>query len=420
MSRKLAGAIAVASLVIAGSLWIHQRQQSADKKPSIPACEFTLQGCPAPVRPPTRATPPGAGAPPNELVEYSRHVAGSRYGGAWVTRTPSLEYRVGLVNGTAHDLVLLTAAFKRLRLPGQVVSVQYTESMLSRISAVLMTRFEAVNAKTDIPLTVGLRPDLNAVEITAPYFGKSATEQRRFVYQALTDFGGAVRVKSEVYPAKNLPCRGVFCDPPLRAGIFIYAGSTGCTGAFIARGIYDGLLYQMTAGHCDYVWGSTWLTDFVNGTTHSIGKVTRRTYDTRGDVGIVRVVNVIGWRPRAWVVVRGGTSETANSEYPIYGVSNPVVGQRICSTGAASSATRCGVVTRIGVAVSYRGTRTVTVSGLAEASFCSRPGDSGSPVFANHIAYGILSGQLGQCESLFQPIGSAAQQMNVRVARAPS
>ena len=79
-------------------------------------------------------------------------------------------------------------------------------------------------------------------------------------------------------------------------------------------------------------------------------------------------------------------------------------------------ATSCGIVKRTGVAVTYRDQH-VTVFGLVEASFCTVPGDSGSPVFANHIADGIVSGQLSKCDSLFTPIRTAEAVMHVRVAR---
>jgi hypothetical protein len=299
---------------------------------------------------------------------------------------------------------------------GDVVSVPNPESKLNRVVLSLRNRLAQINKKTVVPISIGVRPDLNAVLITAPFVGDSQSAQQRFVYQATTQYGSLVRVTSGVVAATTLPCRSVFCDPPLRGGVWIYGSFAGCTGGFIVRSVSDGKLYQLTAGHCQYLWDGTWFTDFVNGTTHRIGPIHNRRFDASADAGIVEINNVAGWRPRAWVAVRSGSGAARNDAYSITGDSIPIVGQRVCSSGAGLVATSCGIVKRTGVAVTYRDQH-VTVFGLVEASFCTVPGDSGSPVFANHIAYGIVSGQLSKCDSLFTPIRTAEAVMHVRVAR---
>ena len=72
-------------------------------------------------------------------------------------------------------------------------------------------------------------------------------------------------------------------------------------------------------------------------------------------------------------------------------------------------------MTRTDVTVTYRDRR-VTVAGLAQANFCAFPGDSGSPVFANHVAYGVISGNAGSCITYFEPVQTVERLMNVNVA----
>jgi hypothetical protein len=56
------------------------------------------------------------------------------------------------------------------------------------------------------------------------------------------------------------------------------------------------------------------------------------------------------------------------------------------------------------------------VSGLVESSICSVPGDSGSPVFAGGVAYGVVSGNSGNCRTYFEPVQTIERLMNVNVA----
>lgn len=59
-----------------------------------------------------------------------------------------------------------------------------------------------------------------------------------------------------------------------------------------------------------------------------------------------------------------------------------------------------------------------TVGGLGEASFCGVKGDSGAPVFAGHIAYGIevAGGATDICDSYYVGIRAAQNAMNANVA----
>ncbi len=324
-------------------------------------------------------------------------------------------YRVGVVNPTATDVIRLEAAFGKVGVSGAVVSVSHSEDDLDQVRRYLTARLSNANRRAPVPVSLGDRTDLNAVLIVTPTDTHSTPAQRRFVYRALTRFSGRVRLAAGNFAPITLPCRSVFCDPPLRGGVFVYGGFSGCTGGFIVRSRLISKPYLLTAGHCQVLWDRTWLTDFSNGTVHRIGAIRNRRFDLLGDVGIVAIDNPAGWQPRAWVAVRRGLGTTENFSYAIRSDSIPVVGARVCVSGAASRASNCGVVTRTGVTVTFADLG-VTVANLAEASFCAQPGDSGAPVFSSHVAYGTVSGSRGPCISLFQPVRVSETLMNVNVA----
>ena len=368
------------------------------------------------VTPYTTAVPPAADAPASDLIDYVRGLVGRRFGGMWLTVVARPAFRVGVVNPTRNDVRRIESAFSSIGTAGEVVAVRRSERQLVRINSYLAAGVRAANRGARSPVSVGLRADLNAVEVDEPPDSVVTPRQQAFVAKAVSDFGVNVRgVPSQGNVTTTLPCRDVFCDPPLRSGIWTYAGVTGCTGSFIARSRSDGRLFQMTAGHCRVVWNATWLTDFVNGVPHTIGRIHNSRFDSSGDLGITAVNNPPGWRSRAWVSVRGGQGTTTNPQYPIWDDASPVLGIRVCLSGAGSRLASCGVVTRTDVTLTYTDRR-VTVSGLTEANFCPVPGDSGSPVFAGHVAYGVISGSSGVCNGYFEPVQTIEKLMNVNVA----
>lgn len=364
----------------------------------------------------TTAVPPRLNAPASDLIDYARGLVGDRFGGMWLTVLARPTFRVGVVRPTPTDVRRVKSAFAAIGTAGEVVPVINTERTLNQINAYLSAKLAAANRRADSPISVGFRADLNAIEVTEPSDAVITRRQQQFLAMASRLFGVAVSVEpTSAGTTTTLPCKDVFCDPPLRSGIWTYAGLTGCTGSFIARSRSNGKLFQMTAGHCRVVWNATWLTDFVNGVPHAIGMIHSSRFSSSGDLGITAVNNPPGWRSRAWVSVRGGEGTTTDDHYPIWDDADPVLGIRVCLSGAASRVASCGVVTRTDVTVTYAD-RGVTVSGLTEANFCPVPGDSGSPVFSGHIAYGVISGSSGVCRGYFEPVRTVERLMNVNVA----
>ncbi|MEI7888721.1 MAG: S1 family peptidase [Actinomycetes bacterium] len=348
-------------------------------------------------------------------MEFARGITGKHFAGVWMATSGDLGFRVNVVKPTAAEVIRLEAAFTKVGVSGAVVGVSYSEGDLDQVRRYLTAGLSSANRRAPVPISLGDRTDLNAVLIVTPTDSHSTSAQRRFVYRAITRFSGRVRLAAGNFAPITLPCRSVFCDPPLRGGVFVYGGFSGCTGGFIVRSRLTSKPYLLTAGHCQVLWDRTWLTDFANGTVHRIGAIRNRRFDLLGDAGIVAIDNPAGWKPRAWVAVRQGLGATTNYTYAIRSDSIPVVGGRVCVSGAGSRASNCGLVTRTGVTVTFADLG-VTVANLAEASFCTQPGDSGAPVFSNHVAYGTVSGSRGPCISLFQPVGVSETLLNVNVA----
>jgi streptogrisin B len=60
-----------------------------------------------------------------------------------------------------------------------------------------------------------------------------------------------------------------------------------------------------------------------------------------------------------------------------------------------------------------------TVRGMIQTTVCAEPGDSGGPLYANHVALGLTSGGSGDCRrggtTFFQPVAAALAAYGVSV-----
>jgi streptogrisin C len=241
---------------------------------------------------------------------------------------------------------------------------------------------------------------------------------------------------------------GRHCDAPLRGATAI-RGRVGtslvyCSAGFSARTPGDGAYLLMTAGHC--VSGNasqaTW-TEYQPSTSRwvDLGSFAAGLYGLGGDAAIVRVTDAAGWAPGPSIVAGPAATARAASLSEAYRVDDdqhPVVGAVLCLSGA-SSGTSCGEVTAVGVTVSYAGpggSRTLVERlGRIElrelGKMCT--GDSGGPVYANGLGFGIISGgalgtperiqtdvyglnvTCGRTVVLFQDLPLAAERLGVLV-----
>jgi len=362
--------------------------------------------------------------PAEELAERAQRAFGDRHAGVWIDQANRGAITVGFA-GTVDRDTLETLA-KEHGLTGHVTGVPVSRGLpaLQRIVDTLSADLAAANERTPVPLTLGVRTDLNRVEVTTP--SSPTAEQVRFVERARAEFGDAVTLSGSDAVPETTACAFPYCDQPLRGGLAIHGGGYTCSGGFTAKSKVDSELYLLTAGHCAAVApNSTWSTKFANNSVHNIGKPWNWKFGAAGDMAILSINNEPGWNPQPWVYVtasNGGYPTVTNSAYTIKktGLSGGLIGTYLCKTGQTSG-TSCGKLQAVGVTVTYSGGPTVHGLGKAAIKVCK--GDSGGPVYVKHVAYGLVSGGLisGNCGTTmyYQGVKGAATAMNVNVLVSP-
>lgn len=349
------------------------------------------------------------------LTDRTRAAVGRKFAGVWIDKSTG-RVKVGLVGADKDALMSVRARLKAVGLQtgGEIVTVRRSEAALNAAVDWLSTRFSEIhNESAPNPLTAGVRSDRNAVELSLPANNNLTRQQASLVREAQAKYGDALTFGRYAQPPKPDACSTgasappLYCDPPLRAGIYIFA-DFACTGAFLGRSRTDGVLYQFTAGHCREA-ALNWSTNFAtNGSTHVIGPFHNAVNDSRGDAGILRVNNPSGWNARAWVFVTRSSDTTRDEAYRITSDSTSAVNQRVCITGASRGSSDCGTVQAVNVSANG-------VNGLIQATYCRQPGDSGGPIYASHSAKGLHHGGSG-CTGYYQDIRRAENLMNVNVS----
>ncbi|MET8945868.1 S1 family peptidase [Streptomyces sp. NPDC004542] len=184
----------------------------------------------------------------------------------------------------------------------------------------------------------------------------------------------------------------------ITGGDAIYGGSYRCSLGF---NVHSGSTYYfLTAGHCGEV-ASTWYSN--SGRTTVLG--TNVSYSFPGnDYALVRYTNSSIAHPSAV------GSQTISS------AATPSVGTTVYRRGSTTG-THSGRVTALNATVNY-GSGDI-VSGLIQTTVCAEGGDSGGPLYAGSVAYGLTSGGSGDCTSggttFFQPVTEALSAYGVSV-----
>jgi Trypsin len=364
------------------------------------------------------------------------------FGGMWIGEQDD-RVKVGVVGEVTEHKGVVDKLAVAHALSGVVdaVPVRYSAADLDATGSWLADQLVRVNRRSSWPLLSATFQRRNVVEFRLPPDDTKLTAgQQELVRSARNRYGAMLRIERYRQPPRLAACLVALCDPPLRGGIQLnvpltHGGYTQgyCTGGFLARSRSDNKLYLMTAGHCGYYHqpyqNDPWWQYFYNGERHDIGPMHHWVFDTSGDAAIVAVDNETGWRPRAWVYVEswtglpgvGGTIR--NPEYPIYDDGSGLPeGTRLCKTGA-TTITNCGLITRLDVTVSYRDKLNPevfhTVKHLGQANFCVKEGDSGGPVYAVNVAYGLVSGfqsNILECISFYQGVRAAKILLGVNVS----
>lgn len=344
---------------------------------------------------------------------------GDQFGGVWIDVAGGDRIKVGVAGEVGTDTV---AVVQRAAEAGgltegyDLTPVRYSLATLKHANDWLAVQIAKANQGAPVSLTAGLRTDRNALELQAPTEKGLTAAQRDLITSAQARFGDMIVIGSYGGHPTARTCVYPYCDPPLRGGVRISNPGVGCTGGFVAQSKVDSDFYQFTAGHCAYQHEDNWSTLFPDFTSHVIGSVWHWEWDSGGDMSILRINNVPGWEPQPWVYVTSGPDTTTEATYYIKDDSTSVVGMRICTTGAFYGHSSCGYVTQLSVTVTYGG---VTVTDLVRGSFCGTAGDSGSPMYALRIAYGLQVAGYSECDSLYQDIQAAELSMNVNVLHTP-
>ncbi|MCI3275568.1 S1 family peptidase [Streptomyces cylindrosporus] len=186
--------------------------------------------------------------------------------------------------------------------------------------------------------------------------------------------------------------------PLITGGDAIYGGAYRCSLGF---NVHSGSTYYfLTAGHCGEV-ASTWYSN--SGHTTTLGTNVSYSFPTN-DFALVRYTNSSIAHPSAV------GSQTISS------AATPSVGTTVYRRGSTTG-THSGRVTALNATVNY-GSGDI-VYGMIQTTVCAEGGDSGGPLYAGTVAYGLTSGGSGDCTSggttFFQPVTEALSYYGVSV-----
>jgi sugar lactone lactonase YvrE len=353
------------------------------------------------------------------IVEHLRAALGADYAGVWFDNSagqfviPSHGADVRRVRevmtdeGVGGDFRIQPAAYSWAGL----ISAQ--DKLESRLHGV----------RGDGSFEVGLDVSRNEVSVRLASAASATTAEK--VEEAVAGANGAAhleKVRGGDLKSSDLSCDGILrsCGNPLRGAIGISVYPTEyrniCSSAFKAVGNAFGNRFLLTAGHC--VKGG----EVVKAQNADVEEYWRigQTEESNRAPGDWAKINANGsqWDVSPWpsAVAYWGTS----TQYAINGESASYVGQYVCFAGISeNAAARCGTV-------EFLNNSSESSSGFREhqtmmGPTCAEEGNSGGPVFANHVALGIVSSEArpvrpcGEQHVLYSEVTEAADAMGVTV-----
>lgn len=358
------------------------------------------------------------------------------YGGLWITKDDRIQIGIAryLDNGQTQvvksEFDAVRAQILEIALSFDVqkfvdiVEVRYSWNELK----VRNDQFARLIFKGGLGVTTAIHTPTNSIIMRAPDY-RTLSRQELNLIEVAKASSGSVTTGTYSTPFVKRDCPAGSChppypnlDPPLRGGIklYYYAGVTWherCTAGFIAKSKVDHIRYVITAGHCIYETGQIWGAKKQNGDILMIG-LAHNYVHADSDMAIIQLTYdtlppefqnpTNDWNPQKWVYVTASDDTTYDPSYYISSISTSVIGQRVCTSGSSYKESSCGFVTELGYS-SNIGTN------MGRASFCGVSGDSGAPIYASHVAYGIQIGGGSECDSIYQGITEVENRMNVNV-----
>lgn len=342
---------------------------------------------------------------------------GEGFAGVWVDVNDGDRIKISVASSRIGDLARIQKVLDASKIAQAVdiVEARYSVAELDAVHLALSDRM--LETEEPLPgLSVGLRTDLNAIQIGIPSEGM-ATGHLAFVDAAVEEYGDMVVVEPASTPKPTGgTCSGNGCSTVLHGGQRI----TGCTAGFLAGS--GSRRFVFTAGHC-IVNGGTSSGRDAGGNMLTIGPNYRaiyglnnlRTSHINRDIGIIELTSS-NWTADNIVIRYVGDASYSHS-HTISQEGGSSVGSQICMSGATTQATDCGSI--IAVNVTFTDTAGALINQAGWANYCPAPGDSGAPMFNGSTALGInthfSTDSSGNCTGYYQGIIEAENLMQVRV-----
>ena len=352
------------------------------------------------------------------IVELLRAVEGKEFAGVWFDNAAG-EFVVSKTNAVSAKTLSSALAGAGLGDDFRIAPAQYSWTELEAGQAHLNADLESFFSDHLVQTFLDARTNAAVVRMAE---GASAGE--RSAIQARTGLQGAkaeVRLvdKGELGAAR-LSCQMStrLCSRPLRGGVGIIRGEgigPVCTAAFKAIGNVYGNRFMLTAGHCIEGLGQNWKAEAFGYTPiiQKIGPVEQKNFPP-GDWAKINANGSYWDQAPSWpsMVAWWGVGE----EYSIEAEAASYMGQNVCHAGL-TTASSCGPVVALNLYGENNGEEHMTAFG----PICAAEGDSGGPVFSQHVALGIFSGKIepsGKCGEqygLYTEITEADDDLGVTV-----
>lgn len=358
---------------------------------------------------------------------------GEQYAGIWYDDADEGRLKVGVTRAAAAQTEAIRRLIdaRELSRDANLVAVNYTEAELQRLQDSVRGEISGMVEKARASTAYDTRA--NAVLVRTLVRLEDGEEM--LIRRLASKPGVSVQRLDLPSLAGNLDaCFVTSCNPPFRGGRMIF-GTGGCTSAFMARDKNGSLVWALTAGHCIYFeakfgGGYKW-----NATDESHPKELLSFYpnyrfaqpDGR-DMGKLWIHPGSYWAtpgPIPAVVVKASDDTTYEPSYDIRSTARSSIGQWLCRTGAATG-TECGQVDGLGADFTAKASDGYWYPShnLGEIDVCdSDSGDSGGPLYKQHRAYGILSGDVSAgpafCHEYYQGIRDTENVLGVDLLLQP-
>ncbi len=245
---------------------------------------------------------------------------------------------------------------------------------------------EALAEEGIVVSALGIDIPTNRVDVRLAGSSEGADELVRQRYGA-----AQLLVTRQAPPVPTVCTSREACGPNdgerMRAGLYIYGPTSGCTSAFPATKGYNGspgsgIAGVLTAGHCFD------LDSWVGHNTFLLGHV--RWWQYSGNQDSAWIDNHDNWPDTSqWVWQFSYDTAFAISSRADAGAGNP--GDPICHSGWRRGY-RCGQLLNDSLTITVADPGgNVRLDDMKEDDICSGPGDSGGPVYSGRRAHGIVS-----------------------------